>query len=92
MDWWGEEYQIDYPQDMGSLNMGTISQGQDFYCQMKKEVHSQGMEWFAILKWKESHVSREIYGPFKVKTKKSTQHGFTAEHLIQCLDLFTVFV
>lgn len=92
MEWWDAEYQVVYSQNMGSFNMGTISQGQGFYCLMKRNVHSQDMEWFAILKWKESHVSREIYGPFKVKTKKRTQHGFTAEHLIQCLDLFTVFV
>lgn len=77
---------------MGSVNIGTISLGQDFYCQTNRDVHSQDMEWFAILKWKESHVLREIYGPFKVKTKRSSQQGFTAEHLIQCLDLFTVFV
>lgn len=77
---------------MGSLNVDTIRQGQAFYCQMQRDMHSQDMKWLAILTRKQSHVSREIYGPLKVRKKKSSQHGISAERLIQCLDLFTVFV
>jgi len=59
---------------------------------MQRDMHSQDMKRLAFLTRKESHVSREIYGPLKVKNKEHSQHSISAKLLIQRLDIFTVFV